>query len=224
MPRGIFVRKPLPPKPVEEIAAKFWTRVRKGDGCWLWTGTTNYKGYGVACVKLHGKRIYTAHRVAMTLKLGHTLPEWPIVVMHSCDVRMCCNPDHLSLGTQTENVADQDRKGGIHRARGKQHGRAKLTEADVLYIRSSNESDSELAKRFGVFGTTIHSARVGKKWRHLPGAKRRPIPRKLTPEQVIELRRRHSEGEPTNQLARVFGISQGYVSQVAYRQVYRHVG
>lgn len=219
MPKGNFNKKPL-----SEKLETFWSHVEKSDGCWLWIGAKNRKGYGSHKIELHGKVVHTAHRVAMTLKLGKTLPPWPTVVMHSCDVRACCNPDHLSLGTQTENVADQDRKGGTHRARGRQHGRAKLTEADVLYIRSSNESDAVLGRRFGVFSTTIHSARVGKKWGHLPGAKVRPKTRKLTPEQVIELRRRHSEGESTIQLATVFGISQGYVSQVALRQVYRHVG
>jgi hypothetical protein len=211
-------------RPVEEIAAEFWAKVQKGEGCWLWTGRMSRKGYGEARIRLHGKLVHTAHRVALTLASGQSLPPWPMVVMHSCDVRACCNPAHLSLGTQTENVADQDRKGGAHRARGKQHGRAKLTEADVLYIRSSSESDSVLGRRYGVFSTTIAAARTGKKWGHLPGATG-PLPtkRKLTPDQVREIRRRRAAGEMTKNIAKDYGISQPTASMVARRTLYRHV-
>ena len=52
--------------------------------------------------------------------------------------------------------------------RGEGHGCAKLTEADVRYIRSANDvSVAALAEAFGVNVGTIRSARQGKSWRHL---------------------------------------------------------
>jgi hypothetical protein len=32
-------------------------------------------------------------------------------VLHRCDEPRCCNPEHLFLGTQAENMADMHRKG-----------------------------------------------------------------------------------------------------------------
>ena len=36
---------------------------------------------------------------------------WPQVVMHSCDVPLCCNPSHLVGGTYADNNRDMAAKG-----------------------------------------------------------------------------------------------------------------
>jgi hypothetical protein len=60
-----------------------------------------------------------------------------MVVMHACDVPACCNPDHLSVGTQKENLADMRAKGrhGITRHIGEAHGMCKVTTAQVEEIK-----------------------------------------------------------------------------------------
>jgi hypothetical protein len=69
-------------------------------GCHLWNGTRK-GGYGqiASC----------AHRLAWELANG-PIPKG-MQVLHRCDEPRCCNPDHLFLGTQAENMADMSRKG-----------------------------------------------------------------------------------------------------------------
>lgn len=87
---------------------KFFARVRRGDksDCWEWQGPPDNDGYGnVMAYSKHWK----AHRLAWVLSVGD-IPAGRIIC-HSCDNRACCNPDHLWLGTQLQNIADRDLKG-----------------------------------------------------------------------------------------------------------------
>jgi len=84
----------------------FWSLVKKGQGCWIWTGGKDGKGYGR--VWKDGKR-QGAHRVAYELTHG------PIkdgkYACHHCDNKICVNPDHIFIGTQKDNMQDWARKG-----------------------------------------------------------------------------------------------------------------
>ena len=88
---------------------RFWARVQKGDGCWIYGGAKLPKeigGYGWVSYK--GKRI-GAHRLAWMLTNGPIPPG--MEVCHSCDNGPCCNPAHLFLGTHAENMGDCKAKG-----------------------------------------------------------------------------------------------------------------
>ena len=74
--------------------------------CWEWQGSTT-NGYGVAG---HDYKLYRAHRLSAHCFLGFDLKS-PKVVMHRCDNRKCINPDHLLVGTQSENLLDSGAKG-----------------------------------------------------------------------------------------------------------------
>lgn len=81
------------------------------NGCILWLGTQNGKGYGMICVeKTPGKRgrMAYAHRIAWALVNGE-IPAGK-VILHSCDKPLCVNPEHLSLGTYKENTLDMVKK------------------------------------------------------------------------------------------------------------------
>lgn len=80
---------------------------RDPEGCWPWTGCTNRDGYGVSSIM---KRKVLAHRVVLEDALGRTLSPGECA-LHSCDNPPCCNPEHLTPGTQRENLRDRDRKG-----------------------------------------------------------------------------------------------------------------
>jgi hypothetical protein len=88
----------------------FWQSVEKrGDGCWIWTGETGTRGYGMF---EKGRVRMRAHRYSWELHNG-PIPtddgEW--CVCHKCDTPKCVNPDHLFLGRDADNAADMVRKG-----------------------------------------------------------------------------------------------------------------
>lgn len=124
-----------------------WTRVDVADAdeCWLWGGATA-GGYGQ--IQIVGKRI-PAHRAAFIAAFGTDPGE--LFVCHRCDVKLCCNPAHLFLGTSSENLQDASRKGLI--AHGERCARSKLTEDEVREIRrlgDVGEDRGVIAKRFGI--------------------------------------------------------------------------
>ena len=109
--------------------------VSTGPNCWEWLGSLTGGGYGgFSAVTLAIKTNERAHRASFFLHYGY-MPRPPLVVMHKCDNRKCVRPDHLTVGTTRENVADMDRKGRRRQARGSQVGNSKLQEADVVAIR-----------------------------------------------------------------------------------------
>lgn len=88
--------------------ARLWEKVdRSGgpDSCWPWRGARNDNGYGI--IRVRGRNLRT-HRLALGLELA--LAREPFV-LHSCDNPPCCNPAHLSVGTQADNVHDMLSKG-----------------------------------------------------------------------------------------------------------------
>lgn len=83
------------------------TSPEPNSGCWLWLGPKLGKmGYGAVRVK---KLFDAAHRINYERFVGPRKPG--LVVMHTCDNPMCCNPKHLRLGTIKENNIDKKRKG-----------------------------------------------------------------------------------------------------------------
>jgi hypothetical protein len=95
----------------ENVAAsveqKFWDRLQPvpESGCFLWMGAVSDNGYGNLMVE---GRVVSTHRRAWELSRGE-IPEGK-VVCHRCDVRSCCNPAHLFLGSQSDNIYDASKK------------------------------------------------------------------------------------------------------------------
>lgn len=138
--------------------AHFWknVQVRANSICWFWQGQKT-SGYG----KFRGTR---AHRFSYMLAKGD-IPE-DLMVRHLCGNKLCVNPNHLEVGTMADNAADGMRLGET--LRGSANGKAKLTEADVAYIRLNPDklTGRNLAVRFGVSAPTISLIRSGRRWRH----------------------------------------------------------
>src|SRR4051812_29305071 len=147
--------------------------------CWLWTGGTINTGYGKFYLRKGHSRL--AHRCSWTLHYGE-IPEG-LRVLHTCDVRLCVNPDHLFLGTDHDNHMDMIAKGraacgpknGTHThperrncGRGERHHKAKLTWAIIGQIRAaSNASNAELGKQFGIDASVISRIRCGLIWKDI---------------------------------------------------------
>lgn len=101
-------RVDLPPRP--SLADRFWSKIDQGDPseCWLWTAGTDRHGYGK--FQLGGGRVAYAPRLAVELSTGEPIPAG-LVVRHQCDNPPCCNPAHLVVGTQLENIQDMVKRG-----------------------------------------------------------------------------------------------------------------
>ncbi len=78
------------------------------SGCWLWQGGRTGKGYGAIGVEGKTKGV---HRVAWELVNG-PIPDG-MLICHHCDIRNCINPEHLFLGTHTDNMQDALKKGRL---------------------------------------------------------------------------------------------------------------
>jgi hypothetical protein len=141
---------------------RFWDKVAKGDGCWLWTAATNRQGYGV--IKKQGI-MYQATRWMYFIAYGID-PE-RLSVCHKCDTPGCVNPDHLWLGTRKDNNRDCDKKS--RRPVGENHSNAKLTEKEVREIFKSREVYRILALQHGVSISTIFNIKKGLVWNHVTG-------------------------------------------------------
>ena len=87
---------------------RFWTKVHKGERCWIWMGAKHFRGYG-ACGTAYGD--CRAHRVAWIYTNG-SIPKG-LGVLHRCDTPLCVNPFHLYLGDQKANAADKKARGRI---------------------------------------------------------------------------------------------------------------
>lgn len=90
-----------------------------------------------------------------------------MLICHKCDNRKCVNPDHLFVGTQSDNRNDMYAKGrGVDR-KGEKHPERKLREEDVMFIRESEMRNMDLAKKFNVSRTAISDIRCRRRWKHI---------------------------------------------------------
>ncbi len=144
---------------------RFWAQIQKSEtGCWIWTGCTNSYGYGVSRVfdKYKG-----SHRVAWEIANGKEIPKG-LCVMHSCDVRACCNPAHLSLGTLAENAHDRHQKN--RDAKGETNSNTKLSPENVRDIRiqlALGAFKTALGRQYGVSEVAIAKIEKGKSHKHV---------------------------------------------------------
>lgn len=138
--------------------ARFHTKYKQGDGCWLWTAGRYRTGYGMFMVaRFSESQVNTqAHRVAYVLGRGD-IPQGR-VVMHACDEPACVNPRHLVLGDQADNIRDASRKG---RLQVPHVARRKLTDAQVADVRASRETLAVWADRLGVSVSYLSMVRRG---------------------------------------------------------------
>lgn len=118
-----------------------------------------------------GSRKWLAHRLAWWISTGKQ-PDPDRLVLHHCDNPPCCNPAHLFLGTQADNMRDMIEKGRgrFEGVRGTQNVNAKLTDgavAEILLAPRQYGVGRKLAARFGVCEATISQIRHGKKWAHI---------------------------------------------------------
>lgn len=219
-----------------QLKELFRSGVQEGapDDCWEWQGSRMSTGYGY--VSLHGEQTL-AHRLSWEIAHG-PIPDG-VEICHHCDNKPCVNPGHLFMGTHADNMRDASRKGLLPVLKGEQHGRAKLSRSQVLEIRRRYAeqyiTQQELADEYGVAGRTMCQVVRGETWKHLPikvvsdqeriaRGKHATAPKKLTAEQVIEIRQRYAQGGITQrELASMFGVSPPNISLIVRGKHWKHL-
>ncbi len=161
---------------------RFWRHVEilTLDECWCWKLTKSTGGYGQITVH---SRTLKAHRVAYYL-FNSVDPE-SMLVCHKCDNPPCCNPYHLFLGTEKDNIQDAKAKGRLNTAAGDFHGTkthperhargvdsglAKLNDVTARLARdlySHGLSQQEIAARLGVTRECASRIIRGNNWKHV---------------------------------------------------------
>lgn len=148
----------------EVVVAAMANRVKIDEaGCHIWQGGLNSGGYGVVYIR---RRAYSAHRLQYEIANG-PIPttgapdkaSW--MVLHKCDIPACCNPEHLYLGTSSDNARDRANRARM-RAGFRVHsymthpGHGKVPCGTVFYeIQGVIQSLADWSSRFGIHQATL---------------------------------------------------------------------
>jgi hypothetical protein len=97
-----------------------------------------------------------AHREVLKATKGVPEPGKNIAC-HTCDNPICCNPDHLYWGSQSDNMRDA-------RNRKRVGGKQKLTAEQAEIIRVSTKRVYELCTEFGISRWQVTNIRAGRQW------------------------------------------------------------
>jgi hypothetical protein len=145
---------------------RFFAKVLKTEGCWLWQGARDRQGYGIFRFP-HGNK--KAHRVSWSLAYGKDVPVG-VLICHHCDNPPCVRPEHLFTGTVRDNYVDSRVKGRARAPMGEEQHSAKLTPADVVAMRrlaADGATHSDLASQFGVCRSSVGNTVNKLTWRHI---------------------------------------------------------
>jgi hypothetical protein len=154
---------------------RFWEKVKKGEPneCWEFQGAKNPDGYGIFYIDKQHIRSGGAHRAAWIFSNKTEIPQG-LKVLHSCDNPPCCNPAHLSIGTQAENVYDMVAKKRHRCPEGVDHAHAKVNEEIVLILRKEYNGKrgnvgnmSSLARRFNITVQNVAAIVKRETWKHV---------------------------------------------------------
>lgn len=179
-----------------------------------------------------GGKPWLAHRVAYVLTHGD-IPDGSgyhgAVVRHKCDNPKCCNPAHLQLGTQKDNVQDMYERGRAvnNSPSGEAHGNAILNNAQREAIKADPRGHSEVARQYGVSPQVVFYIR--NKWNQAAAYKdgrsetskgaTNPNSR-LTEQDIRSIR---ASVEKPGAVAKQFGITPDYVTLIRKRKVWKHI-
>lgn len=195
---------------------RFWLKVdiKNEEDCWKWLGLVEKNvGYGISYYRGKTNR---AHRTAYILTNEKPLSRNQII-RHKCDNKICCNPNHLELGSHFDNVRDwQTRK--INQV-GENNFAAKLTENQVEKIRrrhADGEMQKTLAAEFNVSTGSICQIIHGWTWKHtFIGEIKRRTHSLLTKSQMKSIKQ---EYDPMNMsqsaLARKYSVSRSSIRRI----------
>ena len=176
-----------------DVVTRFWVKVNKTDGCWLWTACTTQRGYGRLQVNGHA---LLAHRIAYAL--AYSTPPDGMLVCHHCDTPSCVRPDHLFLGTALDNRTDCIQKG--RNPTGDQHWARVKPEHLARGAQSGARTQPERRPRGEQHGYA-----------------------RLTAIQIREIRTRFFNGEPAHRIALDYPVTYQNIIMIIHRKTWKHI-
>lgn len=141
------------------LYTRAWSKVKIDDEnkCWFWTGAKNKSNHGHIITSGRGSKFIQAHRAIYESIYGHVPSN--LKVCHSCDNGLCCNPNHLWVGTQKDNLIDMASK---------LRSTCKLNKEQVILIRElwgkKLFSRDMLSEEFFISKSQINNILSRKQW------------------------------------------------------------
>jgi transposase len=226
-----FTKESIMARPIK--GTTFWDRVNTQlqyleNGCIVFTGHKNGDGYGR--ITKDGKLVYVHREV---WKKHNPDKEITGVIMHSCDNPACVNPDHLSHGTQADNVADMVAKGRRVVVQGSKQSDAKLNESQIPEIRKlilSGMAYEKIGDMFGVTHAAIRAIAVGRTWTHVPmedGSSGKNFVLRTKPRifatDVPKIRKMLAENISCAAISRIFNVSEDAIFDIKHNRSWSNV-
>lgn len=217
---------------------RFFEKVRKTDSCWFWVGSKLPTGYGRFW---DGERVINAHWFLLNPR-----PIGKQVACHKCDNPSCVNPDHIFVGSYSDNAFDCVEKGRHARCSqpGEKNPNAKLTDDQMLIVKSCPQvfgAKTKLARQFGVSVSVVGKAISSKGWRHLgepteshrleafkilgvdSGNTSDVVARELTESQAKLAKACPHEYGSASKLARAFNVTIGCIHNIRVGKTWAHL-
>lgn len=153
----------------QDIINRFWSKVNypgNDHDCWEWTAGLFESGYGQFGIS--SKIKFTAHKFSFEYYHGK-IPKG-LIICHTCDNKICVNPNHLFLGTCSDNSKDMVNKGRSNR--GEDVHTATIKEQHVIemldkIISGEFKNTSEISKYYGIETRYIRNIIIGLTWKHI---------------------------------------------------------
>lgn len=215
----------------------FWDRVWihaevLENGCIVFNGHRDECGYGR--ISKDGKLVRIHREV---YKYLHPEEKITGVIMHSCDNPACINWEHLSHGTQAENIADMEAKGRRVVLKGEQQHDAKLKNQDVKHIRYLAKTDLStvlIARHYDVSETVIQKIVKCKTWTHVDGIEENvdlyisiknliKNNGRIYEKDIYDIRRKIANGVPCSDIAKEYEVSSKTIRLIRNGKIWTHV-